>query len=297
MMFCLLVLCAILTIVEPYTSQCRTRPPFYGDRCPGVTVTNLEIMSEPIEWDLIAQEERFVQFCQENAPAMIGEMYRIDNYYLVYDLIEARDSKITVRIKHKFLHITATEKYGNQEIIFQDVKVLPDMVNTDAAQWTFKNGETLIIKIPYRVPIGKHDTKSCPVVNKNVIDVPHAPESEFNYSLQDWIENTYDPAGRSSGSNYGFQGWSQNGHNPPPGRPSGPNYGSQGWSQNGHNPPPGRPSGPNYGSQGWSQNGHNPPPGRPSGSNYGSHSQDLTQNVDPTSLFIYRSKDSKGNIP
>nr|XP_034832255.1 uncharacterized protein LOC117989059 [Maniola hyperantus] len=331
MMFSLLVLCAILTFVEPNTSQCRTRPPFYGDRCPGVTVTNLEILSEPIERNIIEQEERLVQFCQENSPAMIGEMFRTDNnYYLVYDLIEARDARITVRIKYKFLHITATEKYDNQEIIFQDMKVLPDMVSTDAAQWTYKNGETLIIKIPYRVPLGKNFIKSCPVVNNHVIDVPHAPESEFDYSLQNWIETSYDPAGRPSGFNYGSQDWSQNdgsqsstqnGHIVPAGRPPGYNYGSQGgsqngynaparnpsvsnygsqdWSQNGQSVPPGRPSGSNYGSQDWSQNGHSVPPGRPFGSNYGS--QDWSQNghsmpANPSSGFNYRSMDSARNI-
>nr|XP_034831810.1 uncharacterized protein LOC117988737 [Maniola hyperantus] len=204
MMFRLLVLCAVLTFVKPFTSQCRNYPPFYGDRCPGVTIINLENMMEPIEQVVIEQEERLVQYCRENSPAKIGQIYTTNNYYLIYDLIEARNSRITVRIKHIFLHITATEKYDDQEIIFQDVKVLPDMLNTDAAQWTYKNEETLIIKIPYRVPLGTL-SKSCPVVNKYAIDVPHVPESEFDYNFQDWT---------------------QNGHNAPPGRPSGSNYGS-----------------------------------------------------------------------
>ncbi|XP_045770923.1 uncharacterized protein LOC123871266 [Maniola jurtina] len=255
MMFRLLVLCAILTFVEPYTSQCRTQPPFYGDRCPGVTETNLESMLDSIERVVIEQEERLMQFCYQNWPMKTGQIFKNDSFYLIYNLTEPRDSRITVRIKHRYLHITATEKYGNQEIIFQDMKVLPDIVNTDYAQWTYKNGETLTIRIPYRVFL-EELTQFCPLVTKYVIDVPYVPESEFNYSLQDWTQNGYNfPPGHPSGSNYGSQGGSQYGHNVPPGRPFGPNYGSPGWSQNGFNVPAGRPSGPNYGSQNSIQNG------------------------------------------
>lgn len=241
MMFRLLVLCAILTFVEPYTSQCRTRPPFYGDRCPGVTETNLESMLDSIERVVIEQEERLMQFCYQNWPMKTGQIFKNDSFYLIYNLTEPRDSRITVRIKHRYLHITATEKYGNQEIIFQDMKVLPDIVNTDAAQWTYKNGETLTIRIPYRVFL-EELTQFCPLVTKYVIDVPYVPESEFNYSIV-WTQSGYTiPARyRHFGSNYESPDWSQN-------------DGSKDSTQNGHNVTTGRPSGFSYRSLGSTGN-------------------------------------------
>nr|XP_034832266.1 uncharacterized protein LOC117989069 [Maniola hyperantus] len=169
---------------QPHKRHCHTNPPFYGNPCPEVTVTsekpNVETQLQTIERDITKEDEKFAQFCIENSK-IATELYGTDSYFLKYNLLEAGNSKVTIQIAHKFIHTTVKETNGSNKILFEDVKVLPDIANARAATWTFHNNKDLKITIPYKVPLGTEYPKTCAVVNNNIIDVPAVLYPAFDY--------------------------------------------------------------------------------------------------------------------
>ncbi|XP_045772703.1 uncharacterized protein LOC123872460 [Maniola jurtina] len=169
---------------QPYRRHCHTHPPFYGNRCPEVTGTsekpNIETQLQIIEREVTKQDEKFAQFCRENSK-LAAELYGTDSYFLKYILPEVGYSKVTIQIVHKFIHTTVTETNGSNKIIFEDVKVVPDIANCHAATWTFHNNKYLQITIPYKVRLGTEYPTTCTVVNNNIIDVPVVLYPGFDY--------------------------------------------------------------------------------------------------------------------
>ncbi|CAH2266782.1 uncharacterized protein LOC120632117 [Pararge aegeria] len=178
-MYRLLVLCAILNLAEPTWIKRHCHNKIHRNKiCP--ETPNLETLLQIIEREFIEHGEKFQNFCTNTTPHLAREMYGTDNYYLTYSL-PAEDTKVTVQIKHKFIHTTVAKKNGNNEKIFEDVAILPDMVKPEDAVYVIQNKDLLKITIPYKVPFGKEVARDCGVINKNVIDVPAVVYPKFTY--------------------------------------------------------------------------------------------------------------------
>lgn len=184
----LFLIFAILTLAEPCFLRHRHRCHSFHHhhhRHKSNTVNNLDqettkstlnVQETPgtelqaIQNVLMLLEEKLQKYCKKSV--IPKELYGEDGYHLKYKLPEDVDLKVSVQIKNKLLHTLVTKKTDGNVTIIDHVKLLPDIVKPEDANWTLHATDVLKIIIPYKVALGKEFVQGCGAVNEDVIDVP-----------------------------------------------------------------------------------------------------------------------------
>ncbi|CAH2102091.1 unnamed protein product [Euphydryas editha] len=126
-----------------------------------------EIVQKHIDLEAALQDQ-----CLKNGNNLVYEVYDFEKYVLKYNISEYKNSNISVKIFNRLINIDAKKTdEGGKTQVFQDVKLLPDILNYENANWFFEN-ELLQINIPYKITFGNNIVKECGSLNRNVIDVP-----------------------------------------------------------------------------------------------------------------------------
>ncbi|CAH2102095.1 unnamed protein product [Euphydryas editha] len=117
-------------------------------------------------------EESLLNYCKSNGNIGVTEVYGSDKYILKYDIPEYEHSNITVNIFNRLLSINAEKKdKDGKNQVFQNVRLLPDILDFEAANWNFES-KLLKIFIPYKIELGINLLKDCGTLNRNIINVP-----------------------------------------------------------------------------------------------------------------------------
>ncbi|VVD04697.1 unnamed protein product [Leptidea sinapis] len=122
---------------------------------------------ESISSALIEFDELLEKHCKDNRN-VVTEVYGEEFYILKYNLPGFMIDDIKMQVKHRVIYTTADR--ANMKP-FRDIRILPDIVYIDAAEWNLEGG-TLKFIAPYKVPVQTDNIKTCERINKDVKVIP-----------------------------------------------------------------------------------------------------------------------------
>ncbi|CAH2050930.1 unnamed protein product, partial [Iphiclides podalirius] len=104
---------------------------------------------------VISADQDYQTACDPN---YVSEYYGLDFYTLRYLLPDYIDENIVVKTRHRVLYVSAR----NSTRVFNDIKILPRVVDARSGQW-FKDNAELNILFNYRTPPKTETVLTCDV--------------------------------------------------------------------------------------------------------------------------------------
>ncbi|XP_068626548.1 uncharacterized protein [Battus philenor] len=177
----------ILVIVAECHDSChKDRACKKAHRANRLAERHYEKVFDKVARGIIAAEREVLHGCNEGSSIQVHEIYGSDSYVLKYNVITDSDD-ISIKIKHRVIYLSVAKV---NEISYRDIKILPQIVNTQDAQWFVDNGE-LNIMFSYKIPLGKDTPKSCgEYVIETVITVPKSSSYLLELKSGDSLTST-----------------------------------------------------------------------------------------------------------
>ncbi|XP_038220886.1 uncharacterized protein LOC119838830 [Zerene cesonia] len=104
---------------------------------------------------VIESDEAYQEYCKTHSN-IAQEMFGPDGYTLKYKLPGFDERSMSVQIKHRVVFVKAAKSTE----VFQDVKVLSDILKMDDAKW-YHEDDFLVVTVPYKIAIGVETTGPC----------------------------------------------------------------------------------------------------------------------------------------
>lgn len=123
--------------------------------------------------NFIGAEYAFHRYCNKNERAI--EIYNTKEYLCSYPIKDYKISSVFIRIIHRVMRVVAVSKPGVPRKVLDDIRILPDNLNTDNATYAVENGNLTI-----HVPFEEKHSNVCNEYRKGVIFVPYRNVSGIN---------------------------------------------------------------------------------------------------------------------
>ncbi|CAH2050928.1 unnamed protein product, partial [Iphiclides podalirius] len=94
---------------------------------------------------VIATDREYQAACDPNHT--VSEYYGLDFYTLRYSLAEFGDESVAIKTRHRVVYLSAR----NSTTVFNDIRILPSVVDAQSGQWYMEGGE-LVLHFNYRRP-------------------------------------------------------------------------------------------------------------------------------------------------
>lgn len=131
-----------------------------------------------IAYKLQRLDAAFYNICQQNENRTT-ETYGMD-YILKYSLPEYVNPNITIKTNYRVIY-TTVEAEG---MTFNDIRILPNILNLDKAGWVFGDGELKVV-IPYAIKIGEENEVKCDSVDTSI---PEWRDVKYKIQLRSAID-------------------------------------------------------------------------------------------------------------
>ncbi|XP_039757459.1 uncharacterized protein LOC120631864 [Pararge aegeria] len=115
---------------------------------------------------LIDAENELRQYCDKNEKAV--EILNTEEYTCSYHLQGYEESSIYIRIRHRIMRVIAESKAGVRRKVLDDVKIVPDSLQTGEATYDLKDG---ILKI--NIPLDRMKSDTCQGNRRDTFVVPY----------------------------------------------------------------------------------------------------------------------------
>lgn len=125
----------------------------------------MEIFND-LAQNLIDADYDLRRYYSENERAV--EIYNTKEYLCAYPIEDYQRSSVVIKIRHRVMRVIAVSKPEVPRKILDDIKILPENLNTNDATYVFQNGSLII-----RVPSEKRRSNVCKRINREVISVPY----------------------------------------------------------------------------------------------------------------------------
>lgn len=136
-----------------------------------------EKLFDKVSRNVILADREVHHGCGATTTNPIHELVGSDSYVLKYTLPEFTGATFNIRIKHRVIYFYAYKANG---LSFRDVRILPQIVRTQDAQWFMEDGIVNVL-FNYKSPIKTATAKLCrEYVDEAILSVPMTAESEDN---------------------------------------------------------------------------------------------------------------------
>ncbi|KPI95184.1 PREDICTED: uncharacterized protein LOC106124746 [Papilio xuthus] len=128
-----------------------------------------EKLFDKVSRNVIAADREVHHGCGATTTNPIHEVIGSDFYVLKYTLPEFTGANFTIRIKHRVIYFNA---YKSNGLSFRDVRILPQIIRTQSAQWFMENG-IVNVMFNYKSPLTTVTAKLCvEYVDEVILTVP-----------------------------------------------------------------------------------------------------------------------------
>ncbi|XP_045449591.1 uncharacterized protein LOC123658190 [Melitaea cinxia] len=124
-----------------------------------------DIAQKYIDFGVLLQNK-----CLKNGNNLVYEVYDYEKYTLKYNISEYKNANVSVKISNRLINVNVKNEDENRKAL-KDVRLLPDILNFEEANWIIES-DLLEIIIPYKIVFGQNIIKDCGNLNRNIIDVP-----------------------------------------------------------------------------------------------------------------------------